>query len=138
MDVCRGLQAAHGDNVVHRDLSLGNVWLAEDGTAKIGDFGLAVSLDRTRLTQAGMMAYAERVAQNDPFQLRMTKLAVNQALDAQGFTGHIRGAHALYILSSTGEGDPAASVPERERTKRRPMVQRALDNQKLAEDRAGH
>ncbi len=55
MDVCRGLQAAHGDNVVHRDLSLGNVWLAEDGTAKIGDFGLAVSLDRTRLTRAGMM-----------------------------------------------------------------------------------
>jgi enoyl-CoA hydratase len=87
---------------------------------------------------AEVMAYAERVAQNDPFQLRMTKLAVNQALDAQGFTGHIRGAHALYILSSTGEGDPAASVPERERTKRRPMVQRALDNQKLAEERAGH
>jgi serine/threonine protein kinase len=55
MDVCRGLQAAHGDNIVHRDLSLGNVWLAEDGTAKIGDFGLAVSPDRTRLTQAGMM-----------------------------------------------------------------------------------
>ncbi|MCH7953831.1 MAG: protein kinase, partial [Chloroflexi bacterium] len=55
MDVCRGLEAAHGDNIVHRDLSLGNVWLAEDGTAKIGDFGLAVSLDRTRLTQAGMM-----------------------------------------------------------------------------------
>ncbi len=55
MDVCRGLEAAHDDNVVHRDLSLGNVWLAEDGTAKIGDFGLAVSLDRTRLTQQGMM-----------------------------------------------------------------------------------
>ncbi|MDP6605705.1 MAG: serine/threonine-protein kinase [Dehalococcoidia bacterium] len=55
MDICRGLEAAHGDNVVHRDLSLGNVWLAEDGTAKIGDFGLAVSLDRTRLTQQRMM-----------------------------------------------------------------------------------
>ncbi|MCH8895793.1 MAG: serine/threonine protein kinase, partial [Proteobacteria bacterium] len=29
--------------------------LTEDGTAKIGDFGLAVSLDRSRLTQEGMM-----------------------------------------------------------------------------------
>src|SRR5205823_3548419 len=33
----------------------GNVWLTADGVAKIGDFGLAVSLDRSRLTQAGMM-----------------------------------------------------------------------------------
>src|SRR5207237_9228530 len=28
---------------------------AADGTAKIGDFGLAVALDRSRLTMAGMM-----------------------------------------------------------------------------------
>ncbi|MEE8336861.1 MAG: enoyl-CoA hydratase-related protein [Dehalococcoidia bacterium] len=86
---------------------------------------------------AEVMAYAERVAQNDPFQLRMTKLAVNQALDAQGFTTHIRGAHALHMLSAIGEGDPAASLPDRERTRRRPMVQRALDNQRLAEERTG-
>ena len=33
----------------------GNVWLTETGTAKIGDFGLAVSLDRSRLTTEGMM-----------------------------------------------------------------------------------
>ncbi len=83
-----------------------------------------------------VMSYAGRVAQNDPFQLRMTKLAVNQAQDAQGFTTHIRGAHALHMLSSIGEGDPAASLPERERTRRRPMVQRAVENQRLAQERA--
>jgi predicted ATPase/class 3 adenylate cyclase len=54
-DACRGLEFAHGQNVVHRDLKPGNVWLAADGTAKIGDFGLAVSLDRSRLTQQGMI-----------------------------------------------------------------------------------
>ncbi|MCH8226098.1 MAG: AAA family ATPase, partial [Chloroflexi bacterium] len=32
-----------------------NVWITADGVAKIGDFGLAVSLDRSRLTQEGMM-----------------------------------------------------------------------------------
>ena len=84
-----------------------------------------------------VMSYAERVAQNDPFQLRMTKLAVNQAQDTQGFTAHINSAHALFMLSSIGEGDPAAALPERERTHRRPMVQRALDNQRLSEERAG-
>ena len=40
---------------MHRDLKPGNVWLTDDGTAKIGDFGLAVSLDRSRLTTEGMM-----------------------------------------------------------------------------------
>ncbi len=41
--------------VVHRDLKPGNVWLTESGTAMLGDFGLAVALDRSRLTSEGMM-----------------------------------------------------------------------------------
>ncbi|HVA19635.1 MAG TPA: protein kinase [Solirubrobacteraceae bacterium] len=54
-DVTRGLIFAHARQVIHRDLKPGNVWLTADGTAKIGDFGLAVSLDRSRLTQHGFM-----------------------------------------------------------------------------------
>ena len=53
--VCLGLEYAHEQGVVHRDLKPGNVWLTADGTPKIGDFGLAVDLGRSRLTQHGMM-----------------------------------------------------------------------------------
>ena len=61
-EVCRGLAFAHERGIVHRDLKPGNVWLTADpstgsgqAVAKIGDFGLAVAIDRSRLTQAGMM-----------------------------------------------------------------------------------
>jgi serine/threonine protein kinase len=53
--VCRGLAFAHAQGVVHRDLKPGNVWLTSEGVAKIGDFGLAVALDRSRLTTHGLM-----------------------------------------------------------------------------------
>jgi tetratricopeptide (TPR) repeat protein len=53
--VCRGLEFAHSKGIIHRDIKPGNVWLGADGTAKIGDFGLALAVDLSRLTQSGMM-----------------------------------------------------------------------------------
>jgi class 3 adenylate cyclase len=53
--VCSGLEHAHTRGIVHRDLKPGNIWFDDSGVAKIGDFGLAVALDRSRLTMQGMM-----------------------------------------------------------------------------------
>ena len=53
--VSEALTFVHAGNLVHRDLKPGNVLLGEDGTAKLGDFGLAAALDRTRLTQDSMV-----------------------------------------------------------------------------------
>jgi len=54
-DVCRALEHAHSLGIIHRDLKPANVWLTGDGTTKLGDFGLAIATDRSRLTAAGMI-----------------------------------------------------------------------------------
>jgi len=77
--------------------------------------------------EAEVLGWAGRVAENDPFLLRMTKLAVNQAQDSAGYTTHLTSAHALYVLGRLGERDPDSRVVETG-TRRRPMVQKALEN----------
>ena len=91
---------------------------------------------RARL-QEETMEYAARVAENDPFQLRMIKLAINQVQDAQGFTQHIQGSFAHHILSSVGENDPGYSLnkPMESGQRRRPMVQRAIENYEIEKAR---
>jgi class 3 adenylate cyclase len=54
-EICQALDHAHCRDVVHRDLKPANVWLAPDGAAQLGDFGLAIALDRTRLSLEGTM-----------------------------------------------------------------------------------
>jgi serine/threonine protein kinase len=53
-DVLAGLAFAHERGFVHRDLKPDNVLLTEDGTARLGDFGLAKSFQNAGLS--GMTA----------------------------------------------------------------------------------
>jgi len=52
-EVLSGLAHAHRAGVFHRDIKPENVMLDADGTIKIADFGIAVTVDFARLTAAG-------------------------------------------------------------------------------------
>jgi class 3 adenylate cyclase len=59
-DVTRALEHAHTKGIVHRDLKPANVWIDDDGHARLGDFGLATTEARSRVsggTLVGTVAY---------------------------------------------------------------------------------
>jgi len=79
--ICRGLEAAHTEGVVHRDLKPQNIMLDAAGRVWLMDFGLARSMELAGLTRTGVLmgtpdymspeqARAEKVdARSDLFSL---------------------------------------------------------------------
>jgi serine/threonine protein kinase len=103
--LARAVQHAHERGVIHRDLKPANVLLAEDGTPKVADFGLAKRLDVTAAqTQSGELIGTPRY------------MAPEQALGRAGGIGPATDVHALgAILYEALTGRPpfqGATLPE--------------------------
>ena len=69
MDICNALAFCESRNLLHRDIKPQNIFVAPDGTYKLGDFGIAKTAERTTSgTKTGTYKYmAPEVYNNQPY-----------------------------------------------------------------------
>jgi serine/threonine protein kinase/sugar lactone lactonase YvrE len=77
--VAAGLSYAHSMNVIHRDVKPDNIFIMQDGTVKVTDFGIArvADLEETKLTKTGVMLGT--LAYVSPEQLQNAKTVDHRA-----------------------------------------------------------
>jgi len=77
--VCRGLQAAHQQGLIHRDLKPSNIFVMDDDTAKIIDFGVVYLAGTQTVTgQKGTCQYMS------PEQIQMREITPSSDIFALG------------------------------------------------------
>ena len=87
LQAIEGLEAAAAAGVLHRDVKPANCFVEEDGTVKVGDFGLSISTEareETELTATGTVFGTPSYA--SPEQLQGKKLDVRSDLYSVGAT----------------------------------------------------
>lgn len=72
LQVVKGLKALHDLNIMHRDLKSANVFLYQDGTAKLGDLNVSKVLEKgLGYTQTGTPYYASpEVWKDKPYDVK--------------------------------------------------------------------
>lgn len=90
------------------------------------DYGFVQAVFAENELETQTIEYAKRVAENDPFQLRMMKHSINQMQEIQGFTGHIMSSYSdRQVRAANTETPITADNPEEGKRRLYVSVERA-------------
>ena len=114
---CRGLDYAHRNGVVHRDVKPGNLLVSDSDVVKLADFGIARATDQSSITQVGsVLGTAAYLA---PEQARGEEAGPRADLYSLGVVAYqlLSGrlpyeANSLSELALKQQRDPPPSVDE--------------------------
>jgi eukaryotic-like serine/threonine-protein kinase len=117
VQACRGLDYAHRNGVVHRDVKPGNLLVSDSEVVKLADFGIARATDQSSITQVGsVLGTAAYLA---PEQARGEEAGPRADLYSLGvvayqlLTGRLPyEANSLSELAIKQQRQPPASVDE--------------------------
>jgi serine/threonine protein kinase len=126
--LARAIHAAHQRGIVHRDLKPANVLLAEDGTPRIADFGLAKRLE------GGAGQTAGRAVLGTPSYMAPEQAGGKSRSVGPGSDVHALGAVLSELLTGRPpfQGDSAMETLQQVRTEE-PLPPRQLRRQVAAD-----
>lgn len=82
LDISNALVACQKNNLIHRDVKPQNIFVSDDGTYKLGDFGIAKSVEKTAGgTKVGTFKYmAPEVYNNKPYGAKVDQYSLGLVL----------------------------------------------------------
>jgi serine/threonine protein kinase len=148
---CEGLHAAHEASddqgtplqVVHRDVSPQNIFVAYDGTVRVLDFGVASAADRITSTRDGILK--GRLAYMSPEQMAgepvgraadiwAMGVVLREALEGKRLFRRVGDAETMFAVTSEPLPPWSVEVPERLRA----IAERALSRTPAARHASAH